>query len=105
MPKIASFFNSNKFNIISWSVTIILVAGLVGGALIWRQSRSGGQAFAPQPTAVPDEDQPKMSMPALGGAEAFASIEREIQIKTNVPADKPRYDIVDYRVRRGDSIF
>src|SRR4026209_497336 len=105
MPKIASFFNSNKFNIISWSVTIILVAGLVGGALIWRQSRPGGQAFAPQPTAAQDKNLPQVAMPALGGAEAFASIEREIEIKTNIPADKPRYDVVDYRVKRGDSIF
>ena len=96
MPKLASFFNSNKFNIISWSVTLILAAGLIGGALMWRQSRSGGQALAPLPTAAPDENLPQVAMPALGGAEAFASIEREIQIKTNIPADKPRYDVVDY---------
>ena len=31
-------------------------------------------------------------MPALGGPSVFESIGREIQIKTNVPADKPRYD-------------
>ena len=105
MPKLASFFNSNKFNIISWSVTIILAAVLIGGALIWRQSRSGGRALAPQPTAAQDENLPQVAMPALGGAEVFAAIEREIQIKTNIPADKPRYDVVEYRVTRGDSMF
>src|ERR671912_62410 len=105
MPKFVSFFNSNKFNIISWSVTIILAAGLIGGALMWRQSRSGGQALAPLPTAASDENIPQVVMPALGGADVFASIEREIQIKTNIPADKPRYDIEEYRVVRGDSVF
>jgi len=105
MPKLISFFNNNKFNIISWFVTGILVAGLIGGALMWRRSTSTMQALAPQPTAAPDENPPDIAMPALGGAEAFLSIEREIQIKTNVPADKPRYDLEEYRVSRGDSIF
>jgi LysM repeat protein len=45
-------------------------------------------------------------MPALsGGSEAFVSIGRDIQLKTNAPADKPRYQPVDYRVSRGDSMF
>ena len=105
MPKLVSFFNSNKFNIISWSVTTILVVGLIGGALIWRKSRSTPQALAPQPTAASDENPPDVEMPALGGPEAFASIERDIQIKTNIPADKPRYKPVEYRVTRGDSVF
>ncbi|MCI0550878.1 MAG: peptidoglycan DD-metalloendopeptidase family protein [Anaerolineae bacterium] len=105
MPKLVSFFNSNKFNIISWFITAVLVVALIGGALIWRQSKSTPQALAPQPTVAADENPPEVKMPALGGPEAFLSIEREILIKTNVPADKPRYDIVDYRVTRGDSIF
>jgi murein DD-endopeptidase MepM/ murein hydrolase activator NlpD len=44
-------------------------------------------------------------MPALGAPAALASIEREIQIKTNAPADKPRYEPEEYRVVHGDSIF
>jgi murein DD-endopeptidase MepM/ murein hydrolase activator NlpD len=63
------------------------------------------QALEPQPTAVPDENQPDVPMPALGASEAFASIGRNIQLKTNIPADKPRYNIEEYRVTRGDSIF
>jgi murein DD-endopeptidase MepM/ murein hydrolase activator NlpD len=105
MPKLASFFSNNKFNIISWSLTFILVAGLMGGALIWKKSKSTQQALAPQPTAAPDENLPEVKMAVLGGPEPFVSIEREIQIKTNVPADKPRYEPVEYRVSRGDSVF
>jgi murein DD-endopeptidase MepM/ murein hydrolase activator NlpD len=105
MPKLVSFFNSNKFNIISWFVTAILVVALVGGTLLWRQSHATPDALAPQPTAASDEKQPEVKMPALGGPKGFASIERDIQLKTNVPADKPRYKPVEYRVTRGDSVF
>jgi murein DD-endopeptidase MepM/ murein hydrolase activator NlpD len=105
MPKLVSFFNGNKFNIISWFATFILVAGLLGGTWIWRQSKSIPQALAPQPTAVPGKNLPEVKLAALRGPEPFGSIEREIQIKTNVPADKPRYKPTEYRVVRGDSVF
>ncbi len=105
MPKLVSYFNSNKFNIISWLVTATLVVVSIGGALIWRQSKSVLQALAPLPTAASDDNPPQVEMPALGGPEAFVSIERDILLKTNAPADKPRYKPVEYRVVRGDSVF
>ncbi|MEO8356346.1 MAG: LysM peptidoglycan-binding domain-containing M23 family metallopeptidase [Chloroflexota bacterium] len=104
MSKLSLIFNQNRFIIISWAVTLVLVAGMIGSALKWKQT-SSVQALAPVPTAAPDENSPQVAMPALGAPEAFQSIEREIQIKTNVPADKPRYDVVEYRVTRGDSVF
>jgi LysM repeat protein len=105
MPKVLSFFNNNRFSILSWVVTLILVAGMILGGLKWKQSTSGPQAFAPIPTAGPDKESPQVPMPDLAGPKTVASIEREIQIKTNVPADKPRYDVEEYRVVRGDSVF
>jgi murein DD-endopeptidase MepM/ murein hydrolase activator NlpD len=105
MSRVSSFLNDNRFSIISWTVTLILVAGMILGALKWKQSRSGGQALVPIPTAASEEKRPEVPMPALGGPQAFASIERHIQIKTNVPADKPRYELAEYRVVRGDSVF
>jgi murein DD-endopeptidase MepM/ murein hydrolase activator NlpD len=104
MSTLLGFFKTNRFTIISWIITLVLVAGLVGGALKWKDA-SNVQALAPVPTAAPDEETPNVAMPALGGPAAFQSIEREIQIKTNVPADKPRYEVVEYRVSRGDSVF
>jgi murein DD-endopeptidase MepM/ murein hydrolase activator NlpD len=77
---------------------------MVAGALLWKKSISVPQALAPIPTAS-SKNKLQVSMPALGGPEAFESIGREIQIKTNVPADKPRYDVEEYRVVHGDSIF
>ncbi len=104
MSKLSLIFNENRFIIISWAVTLVLVAGMIGSALKWKQT-SNVQALAPVPTAAPDENPPQVAMPALGAPEVFQSIDREIQIKTNVPADKPRYDVVEYRVTRGDSVF
>jgi LysM repeat protein len=105
MSKLSSFFNANRFSIISWAVTFILVAGMILGAFRWKQSTSVAQALEPIPTAGPEKQRPKVDMPALEAPEASAAIEREIQIKTNVPADKPRYEVEEYRVVRGDSVF
>ena len=105
MSKLSSFFENNRFSVISWGVTLLLVAGIVAGALLWRKSVALPQALAPVPTADSSRKAPSVKMPALEAPAALASIEREIQIKTNVPADKPRYDVEEYRVVRGDSIF
>jgi murein DD-endopeptidase MepM/ murein hydrolase activator NlpD len=105
MAKIKSFFSNNKFNIGSWGLTFILVTGIVFGGLVWKQSTTPVTALQPQPTAAPDEEQPDVVMPALGRPETVFSIGRNIQLKTNVPADKPRYSPEEYRVVRGDSVF
>src|SRR5512147_828464 len=105
MAKLGSFFRNNAFNIISWSVTFILVGGIVFGAFAWKRATSVVQAAEPVPTAAPNEKPADVPMPALGGPVSFMSIPRDIQLKTNVPADKPRYTSVEYRVSRGDSVF
>ncbi|HSO12182.1 MAG TPA: peptidoglycan DD-metalloendopeptidase family protein [Anaerolineales bacterium] len=105
MAKLNSFLKNNTFNIISWFVTLILVGGIVFGAFAWKQSAEAVQAAELVPTAAPDEEPVQPAMPGLGGPEAFVSIPRDIQLKTNAPADKPRYKPVEYRVSRGDSIF
>lgn len=105
MSRVSSFFNNNRFSIISWIVTIVLVAGIVFGALQWKARNSVAQALAPISTARPDKEPPKVELPALGEPDGVGSIEREIQIKTNIPADKPRYEMEEYRVVRGDSVF
>lgn len=105
MSNLSSFASNHRFSIISWAVTVVLVAGLIFGAFQWKEARAGGQALLPIATAGSKEKLLEVSMPALGGPEQVEAIEREIQIKTNVPADKPRYDIEEYRVVRGDSVF
>ena len=105
MANLKTFFGRNKFTIISWSVTLILAVGLISGALLWKRANSPAQIQAPLPTSAPNEESADVELPALGGPDTFVSIERNIQLKTNVPEDKPRYEIAEYRVTRGDSIF
>jgi len=105
MSKLPSFFEKYRFSVISWAVTVILVAGMIFGALMWKKSVSLPQALVPIPTTSPGRNISQIPMPALDRQAVFESIGREIQIKTNVPADKPRYEPEDYRVVRGDSIF
>ena len=105
MTKFKVFFSKNKFNIISWLVTIAIAAGMAFGAYAWKQSTTTVQALAPEPTSAPDQKQPNVPMPALGKSESALAISREILLKTNIPSDKPRYTIEEYRVVRGDSVF
>lgn len=105
MSNFTSALKKNLFNIISWVVTLVLVSGLVGGAWMWKQSKSTPAALQLEPTAAPKGDPPQVALPALGVSEAFSSIQRAIELKTNIPADKPRYKPVEYRVSRGDSVF
>lgn len=99
------FLKENKLSVISWVVTLVIAGGMIFGALAWRQANAPQQPAALNPTMVPQEKPPQVAMPALLGSDPFASISRVIQLKTNIPADKPRYKPVDYRVSRGDSIF
>lgn len=105
MSKLITFLKANTISVVSWVVTFAIAGSMVGGALAWKNSNAPTQLTAPQPTTAPQEEPADVVMPALGGPEAILSIPREIQIKTNVPADKPRYQPVEYRVKRGDSIF
>jgi murein DD-endopeptidase MepM/ murein hydrolase activator NlpD len=104
MSKLSTLLNQNRFVVISWAVTVALVAGMIGGALKWRQT-SSVQALAPIPTAKPDSNPPKVELPSLTNSEALRFIARKIELKTNIPADKPRYTLEEYRVKRGDSVF
>ncbi len=105
MAKLSSFFQNNRFGVISWAVTAVLVAGMVVGAVLWKKSAALPEALSPIPTASSNKGAPQIPMPALVGKESFEAIGREIQIKTNIPADKPRYQPEDYRVVHGDLIF
>jgi murein DD-endopeptidase MepM/ murein hydrolase activator NlpD len=105
MAKLSSFFQNNRFGVISWTVTAILVVGMVVGAFLWKKSTALAEALAPIPTASSNESAPQIPMPALMGKGSFESIGRDIRIKTNIPADKPRYQPEEYRVVHGDSIF
>ena len=105
MSKLINVLKANTVTVVSWVITIAIAGGMIAGALMWKKSNTSAQGLALQPTAAPKDEPAEVAMPAIPGKEAFASIERNIQIKTNIPVDKPRYKPVEYRVQRGDSIF
>jgi murein DD-endopeptidase MepM/ murein hydrolase activator NlpD len=105
--KILEFVKRNRFKIISWSVTVLIVAGILGGGL-WYKGTTTVTALVPEPTAHPDAEPPAVALPPSGSAEAgesgFQSISRNLQLKTNMP-ERPRYTVDKYTVARGDSVF
>jgi hypothetical protein len=100
----STFWKNHRFNILSWIVTIALTMSLVGGTLLWKNARAAETAFEAAPTAGPEDAAPvvALSLPPMSGA--APSIGRRIQLVTNIPAEKPRYDAVTYTVERGDAM-
>jgi len=105
--KFLGFLKHNRFSVISWFVTILIVAGIVGGGF-WYMGSTSEAALVPEPTAQPDEDPPPVALPVSesgsGGGSGFEAISRNIQLKTNMP-ERPRYTVDKYTVARGDSVF
>ena len=89
------------FNGISWGVTVLVVAVLLGFTF-WKIDPQQVSA-APEPT--PTEEGAPASLPITTGLDAGAqAIVRHIVLKTNI-SSSTNYNIVEYTVARGDSVF
>ena len=89
------------FNGISWGVTVLVVAVLLGFTF-WKIDPQQVSA-APEPT--PTEEGAPASLPIATGLDAGAqAIVRHIVLKTNI-SSSTNYNIVEYTVARGDSVF
>ncbi len=98
---------ANRFTIISWVVTVVIVASLLGFTLVYKNTRAAALPTVTQPTPESAAGQPQVPAPVIGAdAEGggVSSIERELQLKTNIP-ERPRYEPVIYRVSRGDAML
>jgi murein DD-endopeptidase MepM/ murein hydrolase activator NlpD len=98
----------DRFTLISWVVTILLVVSLLTSTLIYKNSQAATyvQAPLPQPTAAESGgDQPPVGVPVDGtDGGVFSFIPRALQLKTNIP-ERPRYQPTTYRVSRGDAML
>ncbi|MCX6036329.1 MAG: peptidoglycan DD-metalloendopeptidase family protein [Chloroflexi bacterium] len=89
------------FNGISWGVTALVVAVLLGFTF-WKITPQQVSA-APEPT--PTEEGAPTSLPTTIGLDAGAqAIVRHIVLKTEI-SSSTNYNIVEYTVVRGDSVF
>ena len=101
-----SFLKKHLFSIISWGITIIIVAGLLGVAYTKKQATASTPAMIPKPTAKPAENNATdAALPASTSNLSTQAISRQITLKTNIPADRPLYNVRYYTVSRGDSTF
>jgi murein DD-endopeptidase MepM/ murein hydrolase activator NlpD len=105
--KALEFLKRNRFSIISWFVTILIVAGIAISGF-WYKGTTSEAALVPEPTAQPEKKSPDVPLPAPGSegssGNGFESITRNIQLKTDMP-ERPRYSVEKYTVARGDSVF
>lgn len=97
---------ADRFSIVSWVLTIVLVVSLLGGTLYYKSTIPPTVVTVPaEPTPLAEEGQPQVGEPALGqGGGGFSAILRKLQLKTNIP-ERPRYESSLYRVVRGDSMY
>ena len=100
---------ADRFAIISWVVTIFIVSTLLVSTILYKNSLPTTIATLPQPTSPVEETsgaaQPQIGEPVIGsGGSGVSFIMRDLQLKTNIP-ERPRYDVVTYRVSRGDAMM
>src|ERR1700690_4070102 len=81
--KFVEFLNNHRFNFISWGVTTIIVAALLGFGFWWTQIGSAAPASSPAPTEAPTTNQPVSALPTSIAIPNF-SIGRQIELKTDL---------------------
>lgn len=97
---------ADRFSVLSWVLTIILVVGLLGSTLYYKSTLPPAQApVVMEPTSESVAGQPQAGIPLAGlEGDGLSSILRELQLKTNIP-ERPRYESIIYRVSRGDAML
>lgn len=99
---------ADRFAIISWVVTFVIVAVLLGSTLYYKSTLPLTSVTLPQPTKAADTTgagtlQAGGPVVSAGGDE-LPSIPRKLQLITNIP-ERPRYNSIIYRVSRGDAML
>lgn len=96
------------FTVISWVVTIFVVAALLGSTVYYKNSRPTTYIPVVQPTSAAGEPsaiaQPQVGAPVVGAGDSGSSIPRKLQLITKIP-ERPRYKSTLYRVSRGDAML
>jgi murein DD-endopeptidase MepM/ murein hydrolase activator NlpD len=90
------------FTGISWGVTVLIVAALLGFA-IWHVFPQPVSA-APAPSYAPTEEEQLNSLPAVAVDNDVQAIVRHLALKT-VMDQAVDYKVQQYKVQRGDSVY
>lgn len=105
-PKANRKQKADKFTLISWAATLILVVGLLGSALYYKSNQEPViVTIAPtQETSGTNQTQGVEPIVSVEGSGVFQSILRKLQLKTNIP-ERERTEPALYRVSRGDTMY
>ncbi|MCZ2128211.1 MAG: peptidoglycan DD-metalloendopeptidase family protein [Anaerolineales bacterium] len=98
---------TDRFGLVSWALTLILVAALLGGTLYYKSVQEPVTVNVPAPTAAPTDEAGLAFDPSANATDSdslFPTIYRDLEVKTNKP-QRPRYTPELYRVVRGDSMY
>jgi murein DD-endopeptidase MepM/ murein hydrolase activator NlpD len=91
------------FNGISWGITVLVVAALMGFTF-WKIVPQKVSA-APVPSQTPTTEGAPTALPVPAGLDTSAqAIVRFIELKTEI-SSSTNYKIIEYTVARGDSVF
>lgn len=103
LSSLTEYVRANRFAVASWGATAVLVVSLLGFAVL--KNGSSGEASRPEPTALPGHE-PSVGLPvAPVVSSGVAALGRQLQLKTNIPADRHDSQPTTYRVLRGDALF
>ena len=99
---------ADSFAVVSWVVTTILVAALLGSTLYYKSTLPPVVVTVPQPTSAAETSSggtAQTGEPIVSAeGSVLPSIVRKLQLITNIP-ERPRYESILYRVSRGDAML
>jgi murein DD-endopeptidase MepM/ murein hydrolase activator NlpD len=98
---------TDRFTVVSWAVTLVLVTSLLGGTLYYKSALPPTIVTVPAATEESSGENPPLVVnPGTSGEGGglFPTIFRKLQVKTNIP-ERPRYEAEIYHVARGDSMY
>lgn len=104
MNSIPSSWKNSRFVIVSWFLTIIIVASLVGGGLSWKHKQEKRVTDTTESITESAINPETINIPLSAESGADSSIDRGVHLFTNIPVDLPRYEPINYVVQRGDSL-
>jgi murein DD-endopeptidase MepM/ murein hydrolase activator NlpD len=108
LDRISESVKAHRFTWISWGITTLLVAILLGTGLWWTRTGSASGATHPIPTTSSGQGNPTIALPtSVQGPDsgATSAIHRQLELKTNIPGDRPPTTTTSYVVVSGDSMF
>ena len=104
MSAIRRTFSQHRFTVVSWGITGLIVAALLGAVVWWTQQSAVGAGSTASASSPGSAAQPAVALPSPKNQQAAPGIGRGLALKTDMSSQgsaKP----ISYRVLAGDSIF